>query len=201
MPQTRLFVGALVACLAALTLTSCQGPDKAPANAGPPPIVPVSVAVAKQESVPVEIRAIGAVEASAVIQVKSQVAGELTKVHFTEGAHGQQGRSAVSRSTRNPIRLLYARLRRPQARDTALLQQAQANLGHDLAQAKTAESDARRYQATGQGRRGVQEPVRAVPIHLRRAASNPFGPTRPPSRAPALRWKATGRPSIGPSWT
>ena len=38
----------------------------------------MTVAVATQESVPVELHAIGTVEASAVIQVKSQVAGELS---------------------------------------------------------------------------------------------------------------------------
>src|ERR1041384_5428306 len=63
----------------AIFLANCQSAPKVQSS-GPPPAVPVSVAVATQESVPVEVHAVGTVEASAVIQVKSQVTGELTKV-------------------------------------------------------------------------------------------------------------------------
>ena len=55
-------------------------------TAGAPPPVPVSVAVATQESLPVEISAVGAVEPSETVQVKSQIAGELMTVRFVEGS-------------------------------------------------------------------------------------------------------------------
>ena len=60
-------------------------------TAGPPPPAPVTVAVATQESVPVELKAVGTVEPSASVQVKSQIAGQLMSVHFTEGADVKQG--------------------------------------------------------------------------------------------------------------
>ena len=76
-----------VYCLAifalALSLSGC-GKQQAQAVGGMPP-VPVSVAVAAQEAVPVQIRVIGTVEPSSTVQIKSQVAGELLSVHFTEG--------------------------------------------------------------------------------------------------------------------
>src|SRR5215469_5224661 len=55
------------------------------------PAVPVSVAKAVQESVPTELRVVGTGEASAVVQVKSQIAGELIAVNFTEGQNVAKG--------------------------------------------------------------------------------------------------------------
>ena len=53
--------------------------------------MPVTVAVATEESIPEEIHAFGGVEPSATVQIKSQIAGELTAVHFTEGGNVQKG--------------------------------------------------------------------------------------------------------------
>src|SRR5438132_10940832 len=68
---------------AVLLLTSCSAPKAQ--TAGAPPPVPVSIATATQESLPVEIHAIGAVEASETVQIKSQIGGELMNVRFVEG--------------------------------------------------------------------------------------------------------------------
>src|ERR1700730_5144126 len=86
MPSSYQFV--LSALLAALLLTGCSSPKAQSAPAMPP--VPVSVAVAAQESLPVDIRAIGSVEPFDTVQVKSQIAGELMSVHFTEGGNVNQ---------------------------------------------------------------------------------------------------------------
>src|SRR5258708_25731976 len=75
--------------LAVLPLTSCSA-QKAQ-TAGAPPPVPVSVATATQESLPVEIRAIGVVEPSETVQIKSQIGGELMNVRFVEGADIHNG--------------------------------------------------------------------------------------------------------------
>ena len=125
-------------------LESCKATTEAHSG-GPPPAVPVSVAVATEESVPVELHAIGTVEASAVIQVKSQVAGELTKVHFVEGGYVNQGDLLFEidpRSYQDALRQAEAAV----ARDIAQLNQAQANLGRDVAQSKNADADAARYE-------------------------------------------------------
>jgi len=130
--------------LALLPLESCKGPAQVQ-SAGPPPAVPVSVAQATEESVPVEIHAIGTVEASAVIQVKPQVAGELTKVHFVEGGYVNQGDLLFEideRQYQDAFRQAEAAV----ARDSAQLNQAQANLARDIAQSKNADADAGRYE-------------------------------------------------------
>lgn len=128
----------------ALVLGSCK-PAAKPQAAGPPPAVPVSVALATQESFPVEIRAIGNVEASAVIQVKSQVAGELTKVYFTEGGMVNKG-DLLFQIDQRPYSDALRQAEAAVARDTALLHQAEANLARDNGQSKTAENDAKRYE-------------------------------------------------------
>src|SRR6185369_8587574 len=70
--------------LCLLWLSGCKTEPSAKGPMGPP-IVPVSVAKATQESVPTELRVIGTVEASAIVQIKSQVSGQLLSVSFTEG--------------------------------------------------------------------------------------------------------------------
>src|SRR5947208_1839322 len=76
---------------AVLVAPGCKT-SKGPAGAGgPPPAVPVTVATATQESVPEQIRAVGTVEASAVIQVRSQIGGQLLHVFFKEGGNVNKG--------------------------------------------------------------------------------------------------------------
>ncbi|MDQ6666315.1 MAG: efflux RND transporter periplasmic adaptor subunit [Acidobacteriota bacterium] len=131
--------------LVALTLAAvgCRAPKSAQ-SAGPPPPVPVSVAIASQESVPLEIRAVGTVEASAIIQVKSQVSGELMRVRFIEGGNVNKGDLLFEIDPR-PYQQALRQAEGSVARDQAQLRQAQANLGRDIAQSKNADSDAARY--------------------------------------------------------
>src|SRR4051812_40850903 len=74
-----------------LVIAACS--SSTPQAAGPPPrpVVPVSVAVASQETVPLQIRVVGNVEAASTVQIKSKVAGELTAVKFAEGANVNKG--------------------------------------------------------------------------------------------------------------
>src|ERR1700710_2851045 len=82
----------LIPTLLLVVLTACQK-DAAPQAAGPVamPPVPVSVAKAVQESVPTELRVVGTVEASAIVQVRSQIAGPLLRATFTEGQNVKEG--------------------------------------------------------------------------------------------------------------
>src|SRR5437667_6564339 len=82
----------LIPTLLLLALTACQK-DRQPQAKGPmaPPVTPVSVAKAAQEAVPTELRIVGSVEASAIVQVRSQVAGPLARVAFTEGQNVNKG--------------------------------------------------------------------------------------------------------------
>ena len=72
----------LLALVCLLAGCSSQNAQTARQTAGPPniPPAPVSVAVATQESVPIQLSAVGTVEPSDTVQVKSQIAGELMTV-------------------------------------------------------------------------------------------------------------------------
>ena len=127
----------------ALALAGCGKPQAQ--FAGGMPSVPVSVAVAAQEAMPVQIRAIGTVEPSSTVQIKSQVAGELLSVHFTEGRDVNKDDLLFEIDPR-PYREALAQADAAVAKDRAQLNQAQANLARDAAQSKSAEADAYRYE-------------------------------------------------------
>ena len=132
----------LVVVLVAAALAGCKQ-AKAPAAVGPP-ATPVTVAKATVESVPFEIRVVGTVEASAIIQVKSQIAGQLLRAHFTEGQNVAKGDLLFeidSRPFRESLRQAEAAL----SRDRAQLRQAEATLARDLAQSKYSEAEEARY--------------------------------------------------------
>jgi multidrug efflux system membrane fusion protein len=110
-------------------LTAC-GKTKA----GPPvdSAAPVVVAAAMQRDIPLDVKAVGTVEAYSNVQVKSMVAGEITKEGFAEGQDVHRGD------------LLFVIDQRPYQ---AALAQAQGNLARDLAQEANARAQATRYAA------------------------------------------------------
>jgi multidrug efflux system membrane fusion protein len=118
---------ALICCLL-VPLGACA-PKKEKAKEKPP--APVTVTQVKQASVPVELRAIGNVEAYATVAVRSLVEGTVNQVHFQEGQDVAKGA------------LLFTIDPRPFA---ASLSQAEANLARDLAMAANAREQAARYR-------------------------------------------------------
>jgi multidrug efflux system membrane fusion protein len=92
--------------------------------------VPVTAATVIQKTVPVQIRAIGNVEAYSTVGVKSQIGGVLMRVHFKEGQDV------------NERDLLFTIDPRPYE---AALKQADANLAKDNAQLENAREEVRRY--------------------------------------------------------
>jgi multidrug efflux system membrane fusion protein len=107
--------------------------------------VPVLVAKVQAKDVPVQVTAIGTVEAYSTVSVKSLVAGELDQVHFSEG---QEVRKDSLLFTIDP-RPFEADLEHAQAnlaRDTAQQVQAEANVAKDQANAQNAAMEKRRYQ-------------------------------------------------------
>jgi len=92
--------------------------------------VPVLVATAAQKTMPLQIRAVGNVEAYSTVAVKSQVTGVLTQAHFKEGQNVKKGQ------------LLFTIDPRP---FEATLKQAEANLARDTAQLQNSREQARRY--------------------------------------------------------
>ena len=92
--------------------------------------MPVTAGVAVQKAVPVQLRAIGNVEAYSTISVKSQIGGLLTRVHFREGQDVNKGA------------LLFTIDPRP---FEAALKQAEATLAKDASQLENARVEVRRY--------------------------------------------------------
>lgn len=115
--------------LGIVILTISCSPGSAEKHAMPTNI-PVTVAVAEQNNIPIQIRTIGNVEAYSTVSVKTRVEGELSRVYFKEGQEVKKGD------------LLFMIDSRP---FKASLRQFEANLEKDAAQMKKAEADARRY--------------------------------------------------------
>ena len=128
----------LCALTAALAAAGCSAGGEAvsPAQqggrgAGQQPAVPVTVAQVEQKPVPIALGVIGTVEAYTNVAVRAQITGELTSVNFKEGDDVAKGQ------------VLFTLDRRPLE---AALQQAQANLERDLAQAANARAQAARAE-------------------------------------------------------
>ena len=117
-----------ILCLALpLALGACATKKEAPR---PRPPVPVTTASAELRAVPVQVRAIGNVEAYNTVAIKSQVNGQLARVFFREGEDVARGA------------LLFTIDPRP---FEAALKQAEAALAKDLAQERYARDQAKRY--------------------------------------------------------
>jgi membrane fusion protein, multidrug efflux system len=125
-----------------LLLAGCQK-QQAQGPAGPP-LVPVTVAKVSRESVPTELRVVGTVDASSIVQVKSQVAGQLEKAAFTEGQNVKKG-DLLFVIDKQPYQDALQQAEAAVQRDRAQVTQSQAALARDNAQAKFAETDAARY--------------------------------------------------------
>jgi multidrug efflux system membrane fusion protein len=156
----RVGSAAALVLAAALALGGCG--DRAngtPAKGATPPAVPVTAADATERPVPLDIRAIGSVQAFTTVGVKSQVAGQIMQVHFTEGRDVRQGDllftidprpfEAALRQAEATVGRDMAALRQAeaaQAQRQAEVQQAQANLERDIAQLENARTQERRYR-------------------------------------------------------
>jgi multidrug efflux system membrane fusion protein len=124
-----LFIGVFGLLLLAIFSSACSNEKSKKLVSAP---IPVIVSMVIQKTVPVQLRAIGNVQPYSTVTVKSKVGGELVRVHFVEGQDVKKGD------------LLFTIDPRPYE---AALKQAEANLERDLAQAKHAREDARRYES------------------------------------------------------
>jgi multidrug efflux system membrane fusion protein len=120
--------------------------------------VPVGAATAEQRAVPVQVTTVGNVQAYTTVGVKSQVAGQIQQVHFTEGHEVKRGdllftidprplEAAVRQAEANVARD-RAQLRQTEAalaQRQAEVTQALANLDRDAAQLDNARVQENRY--------------------------------------------------------
>ena len=97
--------------------------------------VPVVTGIVGQKDVPVNVAAIGNVEAIETITVQAQVTGQLVEVLFHEGDFVKKGDHLFTLD-RRPLEAQLQQLEANVARDQALGSQAEANLARDAAQAE-----------------------------------------------------------------
>jgi multidrug efflux system membrane fusion protein len=117
-----------------LILAGCSSKEsvQAAASGGGRPPAPVVVANVEQRDIPVQITAIGNVEAYQTVQIKSQVNGQIEKIFFKEGQDVSKGQ------------MLFQLDKRPFQAD---LDKAIGTLKHDQATAENSRLQAERYTA------------------------------------------------------
>jgi membrane fusion protein, multidrug efflux system len=122
----------LIAAVVGSAACSVGGETAGPAksDAAAQNAVPVTVAPVAQKPMPITIGVVGTAEAYSTVAVHAQITGELTSVNFTDGDDVAKGQ------------VLFALDRRPLE---SALQQAEANLQRDLAQAANARAQTDRY--------------------------------------------------------
>lgn len=148
--------------LALAFLVACSNGESGQSKSNGPgarEAVPVTADTAIRKTVPVQIRAVGTVQAYASVVLKSQLDGEVARIHIVEGQDVKKGDLLFTLDQRP----LEAALRQAEAnlgRDTAQLQQAEAavaqtmaserqadaNLARDTAQLENAMTQLRRYK-------------------------------------------------------
>jgi multidrug efflux system membrane fusion protein len=133
--------------LVALAALSAACSDRATAQKPPPapPPVPVTVGEAVQRTVPLQVGAVGNVQPYTAVSVKSQVAGEVRDVHFTEGRDVKRGDLLFTidpRPFETALRQAEAALGQRQAE----VAQARANIAREQAQQEWTQAQEKRYR-------------------------------------------------------
>lgn len=143
--------GWLVAVATLLAACSGQGGDGPDAKAAPQaPAVPVAASAAVQRDVPIQLRAIGNVQAHATVAVLSLVGGEVFRIHFTEGQDVETGDPLFTIDPR-PFQTALQQAQAQLAQHQAQVAQAQANLARDTAQYENARVEEDRYKRLVEG--------------------------------------------------
>jgi|JFJP01.1.fsa_nt_gi multidrug efflux system membrane fusion protein len=127
MPVTKLFIAGCI-IMALLVCGACKSEKNN--KPGKKPVMPVTVAQSIEKEVPVQLKAIGTVEAYATVVVKSMVNGQIAKVHFEEGSDVEKEDLLVSIDP---------------APFQAILAQHEAALAKNQTQEKFAREQAARY--------------------------------------------------------
>jgi len=105
---------------ASLFLSGCSdsSQDDAKKSSAGTAAVPVVTARAETKDVPIELRNIGNVEAYATVNIRSQITGQITKIHFLEGQEVKKGDLLFTidpRPANGALRQAEADLKRDQA--------------------------------------------------------------------------------------
>ncbi len=119
-PLALVFVLLLIVTLCGCSGTTATGADLQK-QSGSGATVPVTTAQADAQDVAVELRNIGNVEAYSTVTIRSQVTGQITKVHFREGQEVKDGDMLFTidpRPAQGALNQALADLKRDQAQLT-----------------------------------------------------------------------------------
>jgi multidrug efflux system membrane fusion protein len=135
-----LWVGVAAAAAGCTSNTSAAGPGGGGGRGGrgrggDGGAAPVVTAKASEKDVPVDLAAIGNVEAYASISIRSQITGQLQDVAFHEGDVVKQGNLLFTIDKR-PFEAALAQADANLTRDRALLAQSEAQLARDASNAE-----------------------------------------------------------------
>nr|WP_252263853.1 efflux RND transporter periplasmic adaptor subunit [Paracidobacterium acidisoli] len=133
--------------LACLSLTSCSR-VVVDANSTPPEGVPVRAALAVTKDVPLEITAVGNVEAMKSVEVKPRTTGQIQRVAFQEGQNVTKGQLLFVIDP-DALERQAAEEQAQLERDIAVEQQTRAIVARDAASQKQSRSEAEIAQKLG----------------------------------------------------
>jgi len=126
-----------VVLIASVCAVGCGAKKNEQPQGGAPPAAPVTVALAEQQSVPIQVHAIGTAQPYRTVQVKSQVNGQIEKVLFEQGDYVRQGQ-VLFQLDKRPFQAALDQALGTLAKDKANAadQRAQANRDEALLKAK-----------------------------------------------------------------
>jgi len=144
---TRRFLPVLLMALLAGGGLACKktpaATEKAAGGMSP---APIRIGLVKQQTMPVEVSAVGTVEPIHSVQVKARVSGPVVAVHFQEGEMVETGR-LLFEIDRRPFEVALGQAEANLARAKAQTEQARATLTRDQAQAQNAQAILQRDQS------------------------------------------------------
>jgi multidrug efflux system membrane fusion protein len=123
-------IGVIILLVAASGFALMSGSDDATTGTSTPPAIPVTTVAVVEGDVPIELDALGRVQAANTVMVRAQVAGQIQKFAFEQGQAVTAGQLLAQIDPR-PFQ--------------ATVEQDQANLARDRANLANAEADLRRY--------------------------------------------------------
>jgi membrane fusion protein, multidrug efflux system len=138
--------GALLMLVVLAGAAGCSDRASGTQPAARAPAVPVLAAEAVRRDVPLDVAVIGNVQALTTVGMKSQVAGQVQQVHFTEGQDVKAGQLLFTIDPR-PFEAALAQAQANVGRDTAQMRQAEAALAQRQAEVQQAIANLERDQA------------------------------------------------------
>ena len=136
---------AMLGALVVLPLAGCSDRAGGAPKQAAPAAVPVTATEVLQRDVPVQVTAVGNVQAYTTVSIKSQIAGQIVQVHFREGQDVKKGDLLFAIDPR-PYEAALRQAEAALVQRRAEIQQAEANLARDVAQMDNARVQEQRYR-------------------------------------------------------